>query len=109
MEDEKKTIFFSIARHFETLRNTANPWEHLLKDKSYANHPVMIEVLKHEIEVIIHGIETQTIENVLKNWAVFWMILCFRLKWKGSTFLKKPYFWKNIHKFFFIADSNSKY
>ena len=29
----------------------------------------MIETLKHEIEVAIHGIEAQTIENVLKNWV----------------------------------------
>ena len=31
---------------------------------------------------------------------VIWM-MCFILKWKGSIFLIKPYFWKNIHKFFF--------
>ena len=29
----------------------------------------MIEALKHGIEVAIRGIETQTIENVLKNWV----------------------------------------
>ena len=29
----------------------------------------MIEALKHEIEVAIHGIEAETIENVLKNWV----------------------------------------
>ena len=40
-----------------------------VKDKCYANHPETIEALKHEIEVVIHGIETQTIENVLKNWV----------------------------------------
>ena len=40
--------------------------------------------------------------------AVIWMMLRFILKWKGSIFLIKPYFWKNIHKFFFIVDSNSK-
>ena len=28
----------------------------------------MIEALKHEIEVAIHGIEVRTIKNVLKNW-----------------------------------------
>ena len=28
--------------------------------------------------------------------AVIWMMLCFILKWKGSIFLIKPYFWKNI-------------
>ena len=39
------------------------------KDKGYANHPEMIGALKHEIEVDIHGIEAQTIENVLKNWV----------------------------------------
>ena len=38
--------------------------------------------------------------------AVIWM-MCYILKWKGSIFLMKPYFWKNIHKFFFIVDSNS--
>ena len=38
-----------------------------VKDKCYANHPETVEVLKHEIEVAIHGIEAQTIENVLKN------------------------------------------
>ena len=37
------------------------------KDKCYANHPETIEALKHEIEVAIHEIEAQTIENVLKN------------------------------------------
>ena len=35
----------------------------------YANQPETIESLKHEIEVAIHGIEAQTIENVLKNWV----------------------------------------
>ena len=40
-----------------------------VKDKSYANHPETIEALKHEIEVAIHGIEVQTIENILKNWV----------------------------------------
>ena len=40
-----------------------------VKDKCYANHPETIEALKHEIEVAIHGIEAQTIENVLKNWV----------------------------------------
>ena len=39
------------------------------KNKCYANHPEMFEALKHEIEVAIHGIEAQTIENVLKNWV----------------------------------------
>ena len=43
-------------------------WE-VVKDKCYANHPETIEALKREIEVAIHGIEAQTIENVLKNWA----------------------------------------
>ena len=38
-----------------------------VKDKCYANHPETIEATKHEIEVAIHGIEAQTIENVLKN------------------------------------------
>ena len=42
----------------------------VVKDKSYANHPETIEVLKHEIEVAIHVIdEAQTIKNVLKNWV----------------------------------------
>ena len=40
-----------------------------VQDKCYANHQETIEALKHEIEVAIHGIETQTIENVLKNWV----------------------------------------
>ena len=35
-------------------------------DKCYGNHPETIEALKHETEVAIHGIEAQTIENVLK-------------------------------------------
>ena len=35
--------------------------------------------------------------------AVIWMMLCFILKWKGLIFLIKPYFWKNIHKFFFYS------
>ena len=39
-----------------------------VKDKCYANHPETIEALKHEIKVAIHGIEAQTIANVLKNW-----------------------------------------
>ena len=34
-----------------------------------------IEASKHEIKVAIHGIEVQTIENVLKNW-VDWMGYC---------------------------------
>ena len=38
-------------------------------DKFHANHPETIEALKHEIEVAIHGIERQTIENVLQNWV----------------------------------------
>ena len=38
-----------------------------VKDKCYANHPETIEALKHEIEVAFHGIEVQTIENVLIN------------------------------------------
>ena len=28
-----------------------------------------IEAFEHKIEVAIHGIEAQTIENVLKNWV----------------------------------------
>ena len=48
-----------------------NPLNYFLwgavKDKCHANHPPPIEALKHEIEVVIHGIEAQTIENVLKN------------------------------------------
>ena len=40
-----------------------------VKDKCYGNHPEMIETLKLEIEVAIHVIEAQTIENVLKNWV----------------------------------------
>ena len=40
-----------------------------VKDKCYSDHPETIEVLKHEIEVAIHGIEAETIENVLKNWV----------------------------------------
>ena len=40
-----------------------------LKYKCYANHPETIETFKHEIEVAIHGIEAQTMENVLKNWV----------------------------------------
>ena len=59
-----------------------------VEDKCYANHPETIEALKHEIEVAI------------------WMMLCFILKWKGSIFLIKPYFWKNIHKFFFHSRFN---
>ena len=35
----------------------------------YANHPEIIVALKHEIEVAIHGMEVQTIENVLKSWV----------------------------------------
>ena len=35
--------------------------------------------------------------------AVIWMMLCFILEWKDSIFLIKPYFWKNIHKFFFYS------
>ena len=30
----------------------------------YANHPETIEALKHKIEVTIHGIEAQKIENL---------------------------------------------
>ena len=30
-------------------------------------------------------------------------MLCFILKWKGLIFLIQPYFWKNIHKFFFYS------
>ena len=41
-------------------------WEDV-EDKCYANHPETIEALKHEIEVAIHGMEAQRIENVLKN------------------------------------------
>ena len=37
-----------------------------VKDSCYANHPETIEALKHKIDVAIHGIEAQTIENVLK-------------------------------------------
>ena len=42
-----------------------------VKDKCYANYPETIEALKHEIEVTIHRIEAQTIEDVLKNSVVF--------------------------------------
>ena len=48
-------------------------WDYFLwgavKDKCYSNHPETIETLKYEIEVAIHGIEAQTIKNVLKNWV----------------------------------------
>ena len=72
-----------------------------VKDKCYANHPETIEALKHEIEVAIHGIEAQTIENVLKNW-VDRMGYC---KVSRSSHLNDVVF----HSFFsFIADSNSK-
>ena len=40
-----------------------------VKDKCYADHPGMIEAMKHEIEVEIHRIEAQTIENVLESWV----------------------------------------
>ena len=40
-----------------------------VEDKCYANHPDTIEALKYEIEVAIHGIKAQTIENVQKNWV----------------------------------------
>ena len=40
-----------------------------VKDKCYANHPETIETLKHEIEVSVHRIIAQTIENVLKKWV----------------------------------------
>ena len=39
-----------------------------VKDKCYANHPETIEALKHEMKVAIHGIQAQTVEDVLKNW-----------------------------------------
>ena len=39
-----------------------------VEDKCYVNQPQTIEALKHEIEVVIRGIEAETIENVLKNW-----------------------------------------
>ena len=35
--------------------------------------------------------------------AVIWMMVCFILKCQGSIFLIKPYFWKNIHKFFLYS------
>ena len=38
-----------------------------VKVECYTNHPKTIEALKYEIEFAIHGIEAQTIENVLKN------------------------------------------
>ena len=40
-----------------------------VKNKCYANHTETNEILKHDIEVAIHGNEAQTIENVLKNWV----------------------------------------
>ena len=40
-----------------------------VKVKCYANHPVTIEASKHEIEVAIHGIEAQTIKNLVINWV----------------------------------------
>ena len=43
-----------------------------VKDKCDANHTETIEAFKHEIEVAIHGIEAQTIENVLKIGSVEW-------------------------------------
>ena len=47
-------------------------WE-TLKDKCYANHPETIDALKREIEVAIHAIGAQTIENVLKNWIDYYL------------------------------------
>ena len=35
--------------------------------------------------------------------AVIWMMLCLILKWKGSIFLIKSCFWKNIHNFIFYS------
>ena len=35
--------------------------------------------------------------------AIIWIMLCFILKWKGSIFLIKLYFWKNIHKHLFYS------
>ena len=43
-----------------------------LGHKCYANHPETIEALEHEIEVSIHGIAVQTIENVLKIGLIEW-------------------------------------
>ena len=40
-----------------------------VKDTCYTNHLETIEALQHEIEVAIHGIDAQTIENVLKIWV----------------------------------------
>ena len=40
-----------------------------VEDKCYANHEEAIEAVKHGIEMAIHGIEAQTIENLLKNWV----------------------------------------
>ena len=40
-----------------------------INNKCYVNHPEIIVALKHEIEVVIHETEAQTIENVLNNWV----------------------------------------
>ena len=40
-----------------------------VEDNCYSDLTETIEAFKHEIEVAIHGIEAQTIENVLKNWV----------------------------------------
>ena len=74
----------SLAHHFRKSNNHLKFWcqwpprssdltqlDYFLwgavEDKYYANHPETIKALKHGIQVAIHGIEAQTIENVLKN------------------------------------------
>ena len=55
-----------------------------VKDKCCANHPGTTEALKHEIEIAIHWIEAQTIENVLRNW-VDWMGYCKAIRGSNLT------------------------
>ena len=72
-----------------------------------ARGPVLFEPnVVHVVHVILFNIWKQKfVEHgtVRLPVAVIWMMLCIILKWKGSIFLIKPYFWKNIHKFVFYS------
>ena len=61
-----------------------------IKDKCYSNHPETMDALKYEIEVPIHAIGAQTIENVtFKEIGVLV---------QGETFFKLIKFFVNISR-----------
>ena len=88
------------------------PMSHSLWVYRFLNNDVLIFWAPNATILLIYLLPKQS-KMYWRTWMIEWvtvgsdmavilMMLCFILK------SMKPYFWKNIHKLFFIANSNSK-